>query len=47
MALNIFRFLQLLATGLYTGILFGDRMGVAPMRELNRHRSIIDRVLCL
>ena len=32
MALNIFRFLQLLATGLYTGLLFADRIGVTPIR---------------
>lgn len=29
---NVFRFLQLLSTGLFTGILFGDRMGVTPIR---------------
>jgi uncharacterized membrane protein len=32
MLLNISRFLQLLATGLYTGILFGDRIGVSHVR---------------
>jgi uncharacterized membrane protein YraQ (UPF0718 family) len=32
MLLNLSRFLQLLLTGLYTGILFGDRVGVTPIR---------------
>ena len=32
MALNIFRFLQLLTAGLYTGLLFADRIGVTPIR---------------
>jgi len=32
MLLNLFRFLQLLATGLYTGLLFADRIGVTPIR---------------
>lgn len=32
MALNIFRFLQLLSAGLYTGVLLGDRIGVTPIR---------------
>lgn len=32
MALNLFRFLQLLTTGLYTGLLFADRIGVTPVR---------------
>jgi uncharacterized membrane protein len=32
MALSIFRFLQLLITGLYTGLLFADRIGVTPIR---------------
>ena len=32
MALNVFRFLQLLTTGLYTGLLFADRIGVTPIR---------------
>ena len=32
MALNIFRFLQLLTAGLYTGLLFADRIGVTPVR---------------
>jgi uncharacterized membrane protein len=30
--LNISRFLQLVTTGLFTGIFFGDRMGVTPIR---------------
>ena len=30
--LNVSRFLQLLTTGLFTGILFGDRIGVTPIR---------------
>ena len=30
--LNLFRFLQLLTTGLYTGLLFADRIGVTPIR---------------
>lgn len=29
---NVSRFLQLLSTGLFTGIYFGDRMGVTPIR---------------
>lgn len=32
MALNLFRFLQLLTAGLYTGLLFADRVGVTPIR---------------
>jgi len=32
MTLNITRFINLLSTGLFTGILFGDRMGVSPVR---------------
>ncbi|MFZ0751682.1 MAG: hypothetical protein WAM70_20140, partial [Pyrinomonadaceae bacterium] len=32
MALNLFRFLQLLTAGLYTGLLFADRVGVTPVR---------------
>lgn len=32
MALNIFRFVQLLTAGLYTGLLFADRIGVTPIR---------------
>jgi uncharacterized membrane protein YraQ (UPF0718 family) len=32
MLLNIARFFQLLLTGLYTGLLFGDRVGVTPIR---------------
>ena len=32
MALNLFRFLQLLTMGLYTGVLLGDRIGVTPIR---------------
>jgi hypothetical protein len=32
MLLQVSRFLQLLTTGLYTGILFGDRIGVSPIR---------------
>lgn len=32
MALNLFRFLQLLTAGLYTGLLFADRIGVTPVR---------------
>jgi len=32
MALNLFRFLQLLTAGLYTGLLFSDRIGVTPVR---------------
>ncbi len=32
MLLNIARFFQLLLTGLYTGLLFGDRIGVTPIR---------------
>ena len=34
MSLSIFRFLQLLATGLYTGLLFADRIGVTPIRPM-------------
>jgi uncharacterized membrane protein len=30
--LNLFRFLQLLTTGLYAGLLFADRVGVTPIR---------------
>ena len=30
--LNLFRFLQLLTAGLYTGLLFADRIGVTPIR---------------
>ena len=29
---KIFRFLQVLTTGLYTGLLFADRIGVTPIR---------------
>lgn len=29
---NLFRFLQLFLTGLYTGLLFADRIGVSPIR---------------
>lgn len=32
MTLNLFRFLQLLTAGLYTGLLFADRIGVTPVR---------------
>jgi hypothetical protein len=32
MLVNISRFLQLLLTGLYTGLLFADRIGVTPIR---------------
>jgi len=32
MALNVSRFLQLLTTGLFTGLLFADRIGVTPIR---------------
>ncbi len=32
MLLTISRFLQLLLTGLYTGLLFADRIGVTPIR---------------
>jgi uncharacterized membrane protein len=32
MLLTITRFLQLLFMGLYTGLLFGDRIGVSPIR---------------
>lgn len=32
MLLNISRFFQLLLMGLYTGLLFGDRVGVTPIR---------------
>lgn len=32
MLLNIARFFQLLLTGLYTGLLFADRIGVTPIR---------------
>jgi uncharacterized membrane protein len=32
MLLKISRFFQLLLTGLYTGILFGDRIGITPIR---------------
>ena len=32
MLLTIMRFLQLFFMGLYTGILFGDRIGVSPIR---------------
>lgn len=32
MLLTIARFLQLLLTGLYTGLLFADRIGVSPIR---------------
>ncbi|MEK6280733.1 MAG: DUF1772 domain-containing protein [Acidobacteriota bacterium] len=32
MLLNITRFLQILLTGLYTGLLFADRIGVSPIR---------------
>ena len=32
MLLNISQFLQLLTTGLFTGIFFGDRLGVTPIR---------------
>ena len=32
MVLTIARFLQLVFMGLYTGILFGDRIGVSPIR---------------
>jgi hypothetical protein len=32
MLLNLARFFQLLLTGLYTGLLFGDRLGVTPIR---------------
>ena len=32
MSLKILRFLQLLSTGLYTGVLLGDRIGVTPIR---------------
>jgi hypothetical protein len=32
MLLNIARFFQLLLVGLYTGLLFGDRIGVTPIR---------------
>jgi uncharacterized membrane protein len=34
MALNTLRFLQLLTTGLYTGVLFADRIGVTPIRPM-------------
>jgi len=30
MVLNLARFFQLLLMGLYTGLLFGDRVGVTP-----------------
>jgi uncharacterized membrane protein len=30
--LHLFRFLQLLTAGLYTGLLFADRIGVTPIR---------------
>jgi len=32
MLLNISRFCQLFTTGLFTGLLFGDRVGVTPIR---------------
>lgn len=32
MLTNLSRFVQLLAMGLYTGILFGDRIGITPIR---------------
>jgi uncharacterized membrane protein len=32
MLLNLARFFQLLFTGLYTGLLFADRIGVTPIR---------------
>jgi uncharacterized membrane protein len=32
MLLNLGRFFQLLLMGLYTGLLFGDRVGVTPIR---------------
>ena len=32
MLLNLARFFQLLLMGLYTGLLFGDRVGVTPIR---------------
>lgn len=32
MLLNIVRFVQLFTTGLFTGLLFGDRIGVTPIR---------------
>ena len=32
MVLNLARFFQLLLMGLYTGLLFGDRVGVTPIR---------------
>ena len=32
MLLNIARFFQMLLMGLYTGLLFGDRVGVTPIR---------------
>ena len=31
-AMLVSRFIQLLATGLFTGLLFGDRLGVTPIR---------------
>jgi hypothetical protein len=31
-ALSLLRFLQLLTAGLYTGLLFADRIGVTPIR---------------
>ena len=33
MLLQISRFTQLLLTGLYTGLLFGDRIGISPVRS--------------
>jgi len=54
MARNIARFLQLLTTGLYTGLLFADRIGVTPVRprllapsfpSLSRGTAIRFRVL--
>jgi uncharacterized membrane protein len=32
MPLNLARFFQILLTGLYTGLLFADRIGVSPIR---------------
>lgn len=38
---NIFRFLQLITTGLFTGLLFGDRVGVTPIRPKLPAASLI------
>ena len=40
--LNIFRFLQSLTMGLYTGVLLGDRIGVTPIRpQLNASSFVL------